>query len=92
MRVILTLVWMLKHKSMPPIFYLPISAQPLTRYSIAYTDNPYIDPQADYFPLLEDQLTAGASLGQAMDPSWQSLSLPGDLSVIPPFSNVNYLE
>jgi hypothetical protein len=62
-------------------------------HSIAYPDNTFLDPQVDYFPFLEDQLAAGNGLGQAIDPSWQALALPGDVtSVIPPFSNVNYLS
>ena len=55
-------------------------------------DQSYADTQEAFFPLLEDPLAAGPDLGQALDP-WQTLALPEDFtSVIPPFSNVNYLE
>jgi hypothetical protein len=60
---------------------------------IAYTDNSYTYPERAYFLLLEDQLSVGNGLVPALDPTWQALALPGDLSpVISPFSNVNYLE
>lgn len=61
--------------------------------SIAYTDHSYSGPPVDYFPLLEDPSAVEAGMGQALDPSWYAAELPGGLGlVIPPFSNVDYLE
>ena len=65
-------------------------------HSIAYTvstDESFVDPQGALFPLLDDQLTVGNDLGQALDPSWQALPLTGEpTSVMPPFANLDCQE
>lgn len=72
----------------PVNFAVPGTDGPRT----AYTGNGYIDPQTNYFQFLEDPLTPGNGPGQDIDPSWHALALPGHLiSVIPPFSNMNYI-
>lgn len=75
--------------------YVPLPQSPyhtLMCLSMAYADNAFLDPQVGFFPFLEDGMVPGDGLEQAIDPSWQALGLPGDVtSVIPPFSNVNYI-
>jgi hypothetical protein len=87
-------LWMLRHKSKSLSLVWTLYSEVDWR-SIAYAisaDDGFAEAQGAFFPLLEDQLSVGQDMGQALDPAWQALSLPGDLtSIMPPFSNLNYL-